>query len=84
MNDVVVQDSQPKKGESLLARRVLVSERTLDSCQRTSLFRTCCESSGKVYKVIVDDGSNNNLVAEEMAQKLCLKKVRYPYPYRIG
>ena len=80
MNEVVVQDSQPKQGESLLARRVLVGERILGPCQRISLFRTYCKSGGKVCKVIVDGGSNGNLVAEEMAQKLGLKKMRHHYP----
>ena len=49
-----------------------------------SLFRTFCKSSGKVCKVIVDGGSTNNLVAEELVQKLGLKRMRHPYPYRIG
>ena len=34
--------------------------------------------------MIVDGGSTNNLVVEEMVQKLGLKRERYPYPYRIG
>ena len=62
----------------------MVSEKTLDSCQRTSLFRTCCKSGGKVCKVIVDGDSTDNLVAEEMVHKLGLKRVRHPYPYMIG
>ena len=52
--------------------------------QRTSLFRTCFKSSGKIYKVIVDGGSTNNLISEDMVQKLGLKRVRHPCPYRIG
>ena len=66
MNDVVVQDSHPKQGESLLAWRVLVGERALDSFQRTSLFRTCCNFGGKVYKMIMDGGSTNNIIVEVM------------------
>ena len=49
-----------------------------------SFFRTCCKSSDKVYKVIVDGGSIDNLGAEEMVQKLGLKRMRHPYPYRLG
>ena len=48
------------------------------------MFRTCCKFGGKIYKVIVDGGSTDNLVAKEMVQKLGLKRVRNPYPYRIG
>ena len=50
-----------------------MGKRTLDSCQRTSLFRTCCKSGGKICKVIIDGGSIDNLVAEEMVQKLGLR-----------
>lgn len=38
----------------------------------------------KICNVIVDDGSTHNLVAEEMVQKPGLKRVRHPFPYRIG
>lgn len=31
----------------------------------------------------MDGGSTNNVVAEEMVQKLSLRRVRCPYPYRI-
>ena len=68
----------------MLARRVLIGERILKSGQRTSLFRTHYKSSGKVCKVIVDGSSTNNLVSKEMVQKHSLKRVRQPYPYRIG
>ena len=66
----------------MLARRVLVGERTLDPCQRTSLFKNCSKFGGKVYKVIVDGHSTINLVAEDMVQKLSLERMRHPY--RIG
>ena len=81
VNEVVVQDSQLEQGEIFLTRRVLVGERTLDSCQRTSLFRTCCKSSGKVCKVIINGGSTDNFIAKEMVQNIGLKRVRHPYPY---
>ncbi len=32
----------------------------------------------------VDGGKIDNLVAKEMVQKLGLKRMRHPYPYRIG
>ena len=48
------------------------------------MFRTRCKSSGKVCNVIVDGGSTDNLVAEEMVQKLGLRRMRHPHPYRIG
>ena len=32
----------------------------------------------------MDGGSTNNFFVEEMVQKIGLKRVRDPYPYRIG
>ena len=84
MSEVEVQDSQPDQGESLLAQQVLVGEKTLDSCQRISLFRTCCKFGGKLYEMIVDGGSNDNLITKEIVLKLGLKRVRHPCPNRIG
>ena len=45
------------------------------------MFRTCCKSSDKVCNVIMDSGSTDKLVIEEMVQKLGLKRVRHPYPF---
>ena len=61
-----------------------MGQRTMDSCQRTSLLRNCSKFSGKVYKVILDGGSTSNLISKEMIQKLGLKRMRHPYPYGIG
>ena len=79
-----IEDQEPEHGESLLARRVLIGQRTQEPCQRSNFFRTRSKSSGKVCNVIVDSGRTNNLVAEEMVQKPSLKRVRHTYPYRIG
>lgn len=34
--------------------------------------------------MIIDCGSTDNLIVEEMVQKLDLRRARHPYPYRIG
>ena len=48
------------------------------------MFRTWCKSGGKLCNVIVDSGSTDNLVAEDMVHKLGLNRMRHPHPYRIG
>ena len=63
---------------------MLLGDKTQEPCQRSNLFRTCCKSGGKVYNVIVDGGSTDNLVAEEMVQKLGLRRMRHPCPCKIG
>ena len=34
--------------------------------------------------MIVDGGNTDNLVAKKIIHKLGLKRMRHPYPYRIG
>ena len=63
---------------------MFLGNKILEPCQRNNLFKTCCKSGGKICNVIVDSGSIDNLAAKEMVQKLGLKRVRHPYPYRIG
>ena len=84
VNEVENLVSEPEQGESLIAQQVLFGDKIMQPCQRSNLFRICCNCCGKSYNVIVDSGSTDNLVAEEMVQKLGLKRVRHPYPYRIG
>ena len=49
--------------------------------QRRSLFHTRCKSEDKCFNVIVDGGSTDNVVSEEMVSKLKLKREKHPQPY---
>ena len=51
---------------------------------RNSLFRTACKTKDKVCKVIIDNGSTDNLVSTEMVEKLELKTTRHPKPYKVS
>ena len=66
MNEVETSVFEPKQGENLMTRRLLFGDRTLEPCQRSNLFTTCCKFGGKLNIVIVNNGSNDNLVAAEM------------------
>ena len=70
-----VEDSiiELEQGENLLARRVLFGERTLEPSYRSNFLKTHCNSSGKICNVNEDGGSTDNLVGEEIVQKLGLK-----------
>lgn len=48
------------------------------------MFKTRCKCEGKVCNVIIDSGSTDNLVPEEMVKKLRLEKKKHPNPYRIA
>lgn len=75
-----------EKGESLMFKRVLVEKSSEDigPTQRKNLFQTIFKSGGKCCKVIVDSGSTENLVLEEMVENLGLKRVEHPCPYKVS
>ena len=51
---------------------------------RTNIFRTMCTFGGKVYQVIFDSGSSENMVSKEMVDTLKLRCETHPHPYRIA
>ena len=69
-----------KRGEVLVNERVLLSGETKLG-QRRSLFCTRCKCEDKCCDVIIDGGSTDNLVSEEMVSKLKLKREKHPQPY---
>jgi hypothetical protein len=81
----------PDIGENLMIRRAIMipkkeqkqSSDNEDSWLRTKKFRTRCTLGGKVCKVIVNNGSCENMVSQETVDKLKLHCDKHPHPYRI-
>ena len=48
------------------------------------MFHTRCKCEDKCCDVIVDGGSTDNLVSEEMVSKLKLKREKHPQHYQIA
>eukprot|EP00253_Pinus_taeda_P029788 PITA_29788 len=73
-------------GEALILNKVLLkpTKEVAKPTQRKALFRTVCKSHGKCCKVIIDNGSTDNLVATEMVEKLGLKRLKHPTPYKVS
>eukprot|EP00253_Pinus_taeda_P007896 PITA_07896 len=73
-------------GEALVLNKVLLkpTKETAEQTQWKALFRTVCKSHGKCYKLIIDNGSTDNLVATEMVEKLGLKQLKHPTPYKVS
>jgi hypothetical protein len=82
--NVEVEDAEG--GRSLMMRKVLLKlEKELENpSQRNSLFQTACKTKDRVCKVIVDNGSTDNLVSTEMVEKMELDTVVHPIPYRVS
>eukprot|EP00253_Pinus_taeda_P008721 PITA_08721 len=79
-------ENTPEIGEALVMNKVLLkpAKEAAEPDQRKALFRTVCKSQGKCCKVIVDSGSTDNLVAVEMVEKLGLKRLKHPTPYKVS
>eukprot|EP00253_Pinus_taeda_P020237 PITA_20237 len=79
-------ENAPETGEALVLHKVLLKlvDESVEQTQRKALFRTVCKSQGKCSKMIIDSGSTDNLVSTEMVEKLGLKRLKYPNPYRVS
>eukprot|EP00253_Pinus_taeda_P036392 PITA_36392 len=73
-------------GEALILNKVLLNpaKEMREQNQRKALFRTVCKSHGKCCKLIIDNGSTDNLVAAEMVEKLGLRWLKHPTPYKAS
>lgn len=72
-------------GGALMVRRQLLKESNeKDVTQRRALSRTTCRCKGKVCKVVIDSGSVDNVVSNEMVEKLNLEKIPHGTPYRVS
>jgi hypothetical protein len=73
-------------GKNLMMRKIILkTEKDMEEpVQRTILFRTTCKTKDKVYKVIIDSGSTDNLVSMDMVEKLELKTTSHPNPYKVS
>ena len=79
-------EDMAETGEALILNKVLLkpTKEVAETTQRKALFRTVCKSHGKCCKVIIDSGSTDNLVATEMVEKLGLKRMKHPTPYKVS
>ena len=72
-------------GPCLMMRRVCLAPRHIDdNPQRHNLFHSKCTIAGKVCKFIIDSGSSENVVAEDVVNKLNLTTELHPYPYKLA
>ncbi|XP_026383818.1 uncharacterized protein LOC113279341 [Papaver somniferum] len=79
--EVLIADSGP----TLMLRRVCLAPRGTDiNPQRHNLFHSKCTIGGKVCKFIIDSGSRENVIAEEVVNKLQLSTELHPNPYKLA
>eukprot|EP00253_Pinus_taeda_P016259 PITA_16259 len=76
----------PESRESLVLNKVLIkpAKEVTEPPQRKTLFRTVCKVQGKCCQIIIESGSTDNLVSIEVVEKLKLKIMRHPTPYKVS
>ncbi|XP_031387093.1 uncharacterized protein LOC116200384 [Punica granatum] len=73
------------QGKALVVLRILKSAHVEDDkWLRHNIFHTRCTSHGKVYMVIIDSGSYENVISTTMVEKLHLKVEPHPDPYKLS
>eukprot|EP00253_Pinus_taeda_P036264 PITA_36264 len=79
-------ENAPETGEALVLHKVLLKlvKEVTEHTQWKNLFRKICKSRGKCCKLIIDSGSTDNLVSTKMVEKLELKRLKHPNPYRVS
>ena len=69
----------------MMQKSLLTPEKEVESLvQRNRLFRTACKTKDRVCKVIVDNGSTDNLVSTKMVERLELETTDHPSPYKVS
>ena len=86
VHELVVYDEEVVfaiQGEVLVLQRSLKVAYTKDEWLWNNIFHTRCTSHGKVFDVIIDGGSCENVVAATMVEKLKLKTENHPQPHKF-
>ncbi|MCH86529.1 gag-pol poly protein [Trifolium medium] len=69
--------------ESLMIRQSLHASAKEANWLRNNIFHTRCTVAGKVYDVIIDSGSCENVVSNYMVDKLKLLTESHPHSYKL-
>ena len=82
----MVEEVLQETGESLMINKVLLKpeKEQAEPTQRKYLFGTMCKVQGKCCKMVIDNGSTNNIVSTEMVDNMRLKKTKHPVPYKVS
>ena len=70
--------------EAYVIRKLMLALKCDEKTQRHQLFRTRCTVDGRVFELIVDSGSCENIIGRETVKILNLPTEKHPNPYTIG
>ena len=69
---------------NFIVRKLILSPKYGDETQHHKLFRTRCTVQGSLCDLIIDDGSQKNIISKDIMEMLQLATETHPNPYTIG
>ncbi|KAJ4718976.1 RNA-directed DNA polymerase [Melia azedarach] len=82
--EVDVVDGDEGEDVSCIVQKLLLAPKREEETQRNKIFRTKGTIKNKVCKVIIDIGSNENIVSKALVNALDLPIEKHSSPYKIG
>ena len=67
-----------------VVRRILVAPNQEENWKCTSIFQTIVRRGTKAWMIIIDDGSDMNVVSEATVERLKLPMEPHPKPYKVA
>ncbi|XP_026378179.1 uncharacterized protein LOC113272580, partial [Papaver somniferum] len=73
-------------GVNFVARRSFLTPRTDedDNWLRNNIFQSTCTIEGKVCRLVIDPGSCENIIDEEVVKRFRLETKAHPHPYKLS
>ena len=65
-------------------KKLMLEHKREKNTQRHQLFRTRCTINNKLFQLIIDSGSFENIISREAVKELKLPIEKHPHPYTIG
>lgn len=80
------EDTKGEEGLMLVTRKTLLTPKFKAEKEglRGNIFCTTCSIQNRVCNLIIDGGSCENTVSQEVVDKLMLKTTDHPQPYKLS
>ena len=72
------------EGQNYVVRKRMLTPKQEETPQRHQLFRTRYTINSKLFKLIINSGSCENIISKEVVKLLNLPIEKHPNPYTIG
>ena len=77
-------EEEDDQGRNYVVRKLMLTPKQEENNQCHQLFRTRCNISGKLFELIIDSDSCENIISKEAVRLLKLPVEKHLNPYTIG